>query len=226
MIGPMMGGGAAMGHHGMMGRLGMLCGPNAGRMADRMLDRLETLTNPMEAQREAFQQLKDAAGKAVEAARAGCTSERAITPPGRLAASEKRLDALLQAIKIVRPAMDAFYAGLTEEQKARLYIAQARPWRMGGWHHGRDQDRRSDDRRFDDRRFDDRRDERREGGADRPYGELRSRPQDGRDGWRNEEGRARPNWRDGGRERGREERPRGPRDEDRDNRSGDWRGQL
>jgi LTXXQ motif family protein len=33
---------------------------------------------------------------------------------------EKRADATLQAIKVVRPAMDAFYASLSEEERAHL----------------------------------------------------------------------------------------------------------
>jgi hypothetical protein len=33
---------------------------------------------------------------------------------------EKRLDAMLQAVKTVRPAFESFYASLDDQQKARL----------------------------------------------------------------------------------------------------------
>jgi len=39
---------------------------------------------------------------------------------GRMEAIEKRLDGMLQALKTVRPALDAFYATLSDEQKANL----------------------------------------------------------------------------------------------------------
>jgi hypothetical protein len=42
----------------------------------------------------------------------------ALTPPARLAAIGQRLNAMLQAVKTVRTAMDDFYGSLTDEQKA------------------------------------------------------------------------------------------------------------
>jgi LTXXQ motif family protein len=43
-----------------------------------------------------------------------------LTPPGRVAAMTQRLDAMLEATKIVRPALENFYGLLTDEQKARF----------------------------------------------------------------------------------------------------------
>jgi hypothetical protein len=164
-----------------------------------MFDRLERVTNPMDAQRAAFDRLKEAAGKAADIVRAACPTDRPITPPGRLAAAEKWLTALLEAVKTVRPAMDAFYATLSDEQKARLYIDRVRPWHFDG---GRDE-------RGWDRRFDDTRGERRDRGADRQRSDNDDRP--------------RRDWRDGRRD----DRPRhNPRDYDRDGWADDWRGGL
>jgi hypothetical protein len=42
------------------------------------------------------------------------------TPTGRLRAVQTRLDAMLEAVKAERPAMDKFYSSLTDEQKARF----------------------------------------------------------------------------------------------------------
>src|SRR5215510_10795471 len=43
-----------------------------------------------------------------------------LTPPGRLDAMIARLDATLQAVQMVRPALEAFYASLSDEQKERF----------------------------------------------------------------------------------------------------------
>src|SRR4030095_1972179 len=98
-----------------------------------MRDARERITH-----RAAFDSLKQAAARAGEIARAACPKDWPITPIGRLAAAEKRLEALLQAVKKVRPAMESFYGSLTDEQKARLLVAQARLWRWGGWHEERE----------------------------------------------------------------------------------------
>jgi hypothetical protein len=121
---------------GMMGgALGRLCGPRGGDLMPSMLSRLERITRPTDAQRPAFEKLKDAAMRASEQARAGCPTERPMTPTGRLAAAEKRLEALLQAIKTVRPPLEEYFAGLSEEQKARVYAGgRGSRWGdRGGW---------------------------------------------------------------------------------------------
>ena len=142
-----------MEHHGMMGRgmmgrqgmglpfgLPMICGPQGGRVGEAMLARLEGITQPTAQQRPAFDKLKEAVARGTETVRAACPTERAITPPGRLAAAEKRLSALLDAVRLVRPAMDEYYGSLSDEQKARLYISRFGRALEGrrGWQGGRD----------------------------------------------------------------------------------------
>jgi hypothetical protein len=135
--------GGDMAGQGLMRPFGMarMCSPDGARGGEAMIARLERATQPTPEQRPAFDKLKDAAAKAGEQARAGCIAERPLTPTGRLAAAEKRLTAMLEAIRTLRPAMDAYYGGLTDEQKARLALAQPR---FGGerWHRrGGDRDR-------------------------------------------------------------------------------------
>jgi len=48
----------------------------------------------------------------------------------RLDFMEKRMEAMLQAIKTVRPAFETFYASLGDDQKARLDSVGPRRW---GW---------------------------------------------------------------------------------------------
>lgn len=112
----------------MMGPMAFVgfCGPEGGRVVDFALRRLEQLSSPTDAQKPAFEKLKEATSKARETAQAGCPAEQPVTPSGRLAAAEKRLEAMLAAIKIVRPAVDEFFAGLSEEQEARVYAASGR----------------------------------------------------------------------------------------------------
>ena len=49
-----------------------------------------------------------------------CQPDDKLTPPDRLATAETRLDAMLDAIKQVAPALDDFLATLSEEQKAQF----------------------------------------------------------------------------------------------------------
>jgi hypothetical protein len=126
-----------MGEHGMrgFGMMAHVCGPNGGRMGEAMISRLERVTQPTAEQRANFDKLKEAANKAHEIMRGACPIERSATPTGRLANAEKRLSAMLDAVRAVRPAMDAYYGSLNDEQKARLAMAQPhmRPGMGGGW---------------------------------------------------------------------------------------------
>jgi LTXXQ motif family protein len=47
---------------------------------------------------------------------------------------EKRLDAMLQAVKIVRPAFEKFYTSLSKEQQERLENIGPRQWGWRRWH--------------------------------------------------------------------------------------------
>ena len=49
-----------------------------------------------------------------------CQPDDNLTPPDRLATADTRLDAMLDAIKQVAPALDDFLATLSEEQKAQF----------------------------------------------------------------------------------------------------------
>jgi hypothetical protein len=49
-----------------------------------------------------------------------CQPDDDLTPPDRLATADTRLDAMLDAIKWVRPALDAFFATLSDEQKTQF----------------------------------------------------------------------------------------------------------
>ena len=89
-------------------------------LANLPIEKIADVVKPTDAQQDAFKQLQDATGKAVSLLQAACPEDVPITPPGRLAAMEKRLQAMVDAAKTVKPALDGFYASLSNEQKARF----------------------------------------------------------------------------------------------------------
>jgi hypothetical protein len=73
-------------------------------------------------QKELLANIRKASQNAAAAFKASCPPEDTfpLTPPGRLDAMTARLEATLQAVQTVRPALEAFYASLTDEQKERF----------------------------------------------------------------------------------------------------------
>jgi len=89
-------------------------------LANLPIEKIEDALNPTDAQEAELNKLQEATNKAVSIMQAACPDETPITPPGRLEVMEKRLHAMSDAAKTVKPALDNFYASLTSEQKARF----------------------------------------------------------------------------------------------------------
>ncbi len=119
---------------GMMGTggFGRLCGPASAGLAEWQSERLQQLVNPTETQRAKLDDLKAASTKAAETMRSACPSEFPRSISARMDLMEKRAEATLQAIKLVRPAMDAFYESLSQEQRAKLDSSSG-PGRFWRW---------------------------------------------------------------------------------------------
>jgi LTXXQ motif family protein len=81
---------------------------------------IERRVHPNDAQRSSLAALQDAAAKAADMLKASCQPDSAVTPPARLAEIGKRLNTMLEAVKSVGSALNAFYATLTDEQKAQF----------------------------------------------------------------------------------------------------------
>jgi hypothetical protein len=81
---------------------------------------LEARLHPNDAQRAALDELRERSVKARDILKDDCQPEDAQSPPARLAAADIQLDAMLQAIKLLRPALENFYATLNDEQKAQF----------------------------------------------------------------------------------------------------------
>jgi len=74
----------------------------------------------------ALQEFNQASAKAAEIMKANCQPDQTLTPTGRLAAMEDRLTAMLHGLDQVQPALEKFYASLSDEQKARFNRFSAR----------------------------------------------------------------------------------------------------
>jgi hypothetical protein len=81
---------------------------------------IDARLHPTDDQRASLTALQDATAKAADTLKASCQPSDAITPPARLDAVAKRLNAMLEAVKTVRTALDDFYGKLTDEQKAQF----------------------------------------------------------------------------------------------------------
>ena len=99
---------------------GELCGEAAPGLTDWPVDRIVDAVAPNEEQRALLDALIRASDKAAEGLRAACPRSVAVTPIGRLDALEQQLASLQEAVRIVRPALEKFYASLNDDQKQRF----------------------------------------------------------------------------------------------------------
>lgn len=136
--GMMMGPGMMRGP-GMWGwsELGGQCSPRMAGFAEWRIERIERAVKPDDAQRKLLEELRTASTKAAETITAACARDIPPTASARLALMEGRMEAMLQAVKTVRPAFDAFYNALSDEQKKQLDATGPRQWGWGRWRQGR-----------------------------------------------------------------------------------------
>lgn len=121
----------------------MMMDPGIGRGFERMCtiglqtllpwpaDRVAAELNFTDAQRAAYETYAAASASAVETLRGACPATAPATLPLRMEAMETRMGAMLMAITTIRPTLDAFYATLSDAQKARIDSRSDR-WRF--WH--------------------------------------------------------------------------------------------
>jgi hypothetical protein len=83
-------------------------------------DQINRVVQPTDAQRAKLDALQAAVANGADTIKAACPSEPPATPPDRLAAIGKHLQAMLQAIDAIRPPLHDFYNSLSDDQKARF----------------------------------------------------------------------------------------------------------
>jgi hypothetical protein len=110
--------------------LAVLCSSRAEGFTQLPVQRVEQVIKPTQQQLDAFDKLKAASTEAANQLQASCPKQMPQTPLDRFDAVEKRLQAMDEAIKTIRPALANFYASLTDEQKAR-FNTLGRPQNQG-----------------------------------------------------------------------------------------------
>jgi len=101
-------------------RAAEVCSDDAAQLTDWPIERISEIVQPTAAQRPALDELRAASAKAIDMLKADCPKDLPSIPTGRLAAMESRLQVMLAAVQIVRPALERFYQSLSDEQKARF----------------------------------------------------------------------------------------------------------
>ena len=89
-------------------------------LAALRLHRIEGEVGVTEIQRPAFDAFWASVNAAVAMVNDACPKGPLLTPTARMQADEKLNGAMLRAIRLVRPALEAFYTLLSDEQKARF----------------------------------------------------------------------------------------------------------
>jgi hypothetical protein len=113
-------------------------------LAPRLIDRITRRVQPTDAQKADFDALSAAITKAETDLKAACPTEaeRAdMTPPGRLNLAEKRMSAMLAALRTVKEPFTTLYAKLDDKQKESIrwrgrdfgMMGGGKEW--GGWRH-------------------------------------------------------------------------------------------
>jgi hypothetical protein len=118
---------------GMMrgGQVDRSCDPRMVGLAGWRIDRLEKALALSAEQKARLDDVRAASEKAVEHFVANCPRAMPLTPTGRLELMENRLTAMLEGVRTLRTAFDAFYGSLNDEQKAHLTPdARERGWRF------------------------------------------------------------------------------------------------
>lgn len=100
--------------------IGAMCGDDSRAVAGLPVDQIADAVQPTEPQLAALSELGQASLTAAQNIRIACPSQAMLTAPGRLAAMQQRIEAMISATALIRPRLERFYGLLDDEQKARL----------------------------------------------------------------------------------------------------------
>jgi hypothetical protein len=103
----------------------VICDQRTAGFSSLPTERIEQTVRPNQEQKNLLDALLSAASKAASELQTSCSAEVPQTIVERLGAIDIRIKAMLDAARIVRPALDSFYASLNDEQKARFNAMQS-----------------------------------------------------------------------------------------------------
>ena len=117
---------------GSMGPVGVkrLCAPLSIGLYEWKIGWVARLLQPSETQAALLRSLADDSARARQVIAAACADAGVRTTIGQLETMERRLQGLTEAVSLIRPGYEQFYASLDGRQRARLEaLGPAR----GGW---------------------------------------------------------------------------------------------
>lgn len=97
-----------------------LCSPLAVGLYDWRIEWVTRQLKPTDAQAALLRDLAQRSADARHVIADACRNGEIATTADQLAAMERRVVALTEALRVIRPSYDAFYAALTPAQRARL----------------------------------------------------------------------------------------------------------
>lgn len=109
-----------------------ICSGQAKGLTDFSIQKIADQVQPNQDQQALLDELKAASVKAVDIMQQTCPGELPSTPTGRLAAMRSRVDTMLKAVEVVRPALDKFYQSLSDEQRERFIAVDQSEQASGG----------------------------------------------------------------------------------------------
>jgi hypothetical protein len=97
-----------------------VCSDHAGEFASLPIEQIRQTMRTSEEQRSILDDLRKASVEAAQTIHNACPTEAAATPSGRLAAMQRRLEAMKSAIARIRTPFEEFYESLDDDQKAEF----------------------------------------------------------------------------------------------------------
>ena len=104
----------------LSGGAARVCSGEAQGLTDFSIQKIADRVQPTQDQQALLDDLKAATVKAVQILQAACPTDLPSTATGRITVMRARIDAMLQAVETVAPALDKFYQSLNDEQRARF----------------------------------------------------------------------------------------------------------
>jgi hypothetical protein len=99
---------------------GSACGEDKPGLANFPIEKIQESVSPTDDQLDLLDKLEDATFKAVDIMKAACPDDPPVSPSARLAATQTRVEAMIEAAKVLQPALEDFYTALSDQQKARF----------------------------------------------------------------------------------------------------------
>ena len=94
------------------------CSGDKPGLANFPIAKIQDAVSPTDDQLDLLDALEDATFKAVNILKAACPDDPPASPSERLATTQTRIEAMIEAAKAIQPALEDFYAALNDQQKA------------------------------------------------------------------------------------------------------------